>query len=245
MHGTTSTVRRPIPVTVFIATMRSLSLRRMSSSSGSARAPSRSTLLMKRSMGSRAARTAPTRRRVWACTPSTAEMTSTTLSSTASERSTSATKSACPGVSMRWTLSWFSGNETTADLMVIPRARSSSIVSVWVVPRSTLPTDGMMPVLKRIRSVRLVLPASTCARIPIVIIATQHTLVEEASDSWTLQRLPHWDAPLGLCACGEVEWDAASRDSSTPKEEATAHGIRRNMTRDWLMRGNNTPVIPA
>src|SRR5881392_3632459 len=77
--------------------------------------------------------------------------------------------------------------------MVMPRARSNSRVSVCVVPLSTLPTDLMTPVSKRMRSVRLVLPASTCARIPILIIAMQYsTPVEEHSDQWTLlQRLPH------------------------------------------------------
>ncbi len=36
------------------------------------------------------------------------------------------------------------------------------------------------------------------------MIATQHTLVEEASDSWTLQRLPHGMLLLGSCAYGEM-----------------------------------------
>src|SRR6476620_11802168 len=74
----------------------------------------------------------------------------------------------------------------------MPRARSNSIVSVWVVPLSTLPTDRMTPVSKRMRSVRVVLPASTCARIPRLIIAMRHAFVEDALDCWTLQRLPHW-----------------------------------------------------
>jgi len=38
--------------------------------------------------------------------------------------------------------------------------------SVWVVPASTLPTRSMAPAEKRSRSVRVVLPASTCARMP-------------------------------------------------------------------------------
>lgn len=48
----------------------------------------------------------------------------------------------------------------------MPRWRSRSSVSVWVVPLSTRPTARMTPVSKRMRSVRLVFPASTCARIP-------------------------------------------------------------------------------
>ena len=37
-------------------------------------------------------------------------------------------------------------NETTADRMVIPRRRSISMESVWVLPASTLPTWSMTPV---------------------------------------------------------------------------------------------------
>src|SRR5436189_3503043 len=92
---------------------------------------------------------------------------------------------------MRLTLRSFRWNETTADLIVIPRARSNSNVSVCVVPLSTLPIDEMTPVSKRIRSVRLVLPASTCAKIPILTIAMQHTFAEESSEGWTLHQPPH------------------------------------------------------
>ena len=56
--------------------------------------------------------------------------------------------------------------ETTADLIVIPRWRSRSSESVCVVPSSTLPGSSMTPAAWRSRSVRLVLPASTCATIP-------------------------------------------------------------------------------
>ena len=59
--------------------------------------------------------------RVCGWTPSTAETTSTTPSSTLSARSTSATKSGWPGVSIRLTAVPSTVNETTADLIVIPR----------------------------------------------------------------------------------------------------------------------------
>ena len=156
-------------------------------------------------------------------------MISTTPSSTRSDRSTSAAKSACPGVSMRLTVRSFSCNDTTADLMVMPRARSSSIVSVCVVPLSTLPTDGMTPVSKRIRSVRLVLPASTCARMPSVTTAMRHTFVEAASDRWTLQRLPHGRL---LCQCahrsdsGRPPHDALRCDARRTRRTRRHHGIR-------------------
>ncbi len=78
-------------------------------------------------------------------TPSTAEITSTTPSSTLSARSTSATKSGWPGVSIRLTTVPSTVNETTADLIVIPRWRSSSSESVCVVPSSTLPGSSMTP----------------------------------------------------------------------------------------------------
>ncbi|CAM5270687.1 hypothetical protein SALBM311S_12554 [Streptomyces alboniger] len=104
--------------------------------------------------------------RVCAWTPSTAETTSTAPSRTPSTRSTSAMKSGCPGVSIRLTVTSSSAKETTADLMVIPRRRSSARVSVCVFPLSTLPISSITPTECSRRSVRLVLPASTWARIP-------------------------------------------------------------------------------
>ena len=85
--------------------------------------------------------------RVCGWTPSTAETTSTAPSSTLSARSTSATKSGCPGVSIKLTVVPPTVNETTADLIVIPRWRSSASESVCVVPSSTLPGSSMTPAL--------------------------------------------------------------------------------------------------
>src|SRR4029077_18713017 len=74
-------------------------------------------------------------------------------------------------------------NETTADLIVMPRCRSSARVSVWVLPSSTLPIWSMTPAAKRSRSVRVVLPASTCARIPKFSVYTKrHVLYRGTSD---------------------------------------------------------------
>src|SRR5215469_8634171 len=69
-------------------------------------------------------------------------------------------------------------NEATADLIVIPRCRSSASESVCVVPASTLPSSEMTFAAYSSRSVRVVLPASTCARIPRlrVVRGTRHTL---------------------------------------------------------------------
>src|SRR5215831_18331140 len=75
-------------------------------------------------------------------------------------------KSGWPGVSIRLTVTPSTGNETTADLIVIPRCCSSASESVRVVPLSTLPASSITPAAYRSRSVRVVLPASTCARIP-------------------------------------------------------------------------------
>src|SRR6266699_1033914 len=55
----------------------------------------------------------------------------------------------------------------------MPRRRSMSIESVRVVPASTLPSSGMAPASYSSRSVRLVLPASTCARIPRLRVLTE------------------------------------------------------------------------
>lgn len=80
------------------------------------------------------------RTRAFGCTPSTAEVTSTAPSSTRNARSTSAMKSGWPGVSIRLTVRPATSNDTTADLMVMPRCRSRSSESVCVLPSSTRPT---------------------------------------------------------------------------------------------------------
>jgi hypothetical protein len=48
-------------------------------------------------------------------------------------------------VSIRLTVTSPIANETTADLIVIPRVRSSASESVWVLPSSTLPTSSITP----------------------------------------------------------------------------------------------------
>src|SRR5947207_11931041 len=60
----------------------------------------------------------------------------------------------------------------------MPRCRSSDSESVCVVPASTLPASSMTPASYSSRSVRVVLPASTCARIPRFssFCDTRHTL---------------------------------------------------------------------
>jgi hypothetical protein len=62
-------------------------------------------------------------------------------------------KSGWPGVSIRLTVTWSIENEATADLIVIPRCRSSASESVCVVPASTLPISSMMPAASSSRSV--------------------------------------------------------------------------------------------
>jgi hypothetical protein len=150
----------------------------MPSSTRSYPAPPRSILFTKMSAGMRSRRSARISTRVCGCTPSTAEMTSTAPSSTPSARSTSAMKSGWPGVSIRLTVTSSAVpppivKETTAALMVMPRRRSSSSVSVCVLPSSTLPSSSTTPAACSSRSVRLVLPASTCARIPRLSVLTK------------------------------------------------------------------------
>jgi hypothetical protein len=52
-------------------------------------------------------------------------------------------------------------NDATAARIVMPRSRSRSSESVWVVPASTLPTREIAPAANSSCSVRVVLPAST------------------------------------------------------------------------------------
>ena len=121
------------------------SLFSISRSTRSGSAPLRSILFTKSSVGTSNRRSARISTRVCGWTPSTADTTSNAPSSTSNDRSTSAMKSGWPGVSMMLTAKSPMRNETTAALIVIPRRRSSSSVSVCVVPRSTLPISSMTP----------------------------------------------------------------------------------------------------
>ena len=80
-------------------------------------------------------------------------------------------------MSIRLTAKLPTVNDTTADLIVMPRWRSSASVSVWVLPSSTLPISPITPAAYSSRSVRLVFPASTWATIPRFSIFTpRHVL---------------------------------------------------------------------
>lgn len=57
---------------------------------------------------------------------------------------------------------------TAAEKMVMPRSRSCGSKSVTVVPSCTSPRLYVAPVAYRIRSVVVVLPASTWARMPML-----------------------------------------------------------------------------
>ena len=103
-------------------------------STRSASAPGRSILFTNSSVGMCSRCSARISTSVCACTPSTAEITSTAPSSTSSTRSTSAMKSGWPGVSIRLTVTSSTTNDTTAALIVMPRRRSNSSVSVCVSP---------------------------------------------------------------------------------------------------------------
>ena len=157
-----------------------VSRRSISASTRAGSAPPRSILLMKiawaRPGGAR------THQRTTVCdwTPSTADTTRTAASSTARLRSTSAMKSEWPGVSMR--LTWMSptANDATFVRTVMPRRRSMSIESVRVVPSSMLPGAEMAPASSMSRSVRLVLPASTCARMPRLMVCATVPLLQKS-----------------------------------------------------------------
>ena len=173
-----SAVRVPRSRTEPIATIAGDIRSEMLSRTRSYRAPRRSILFTKISVGTLSRCSARINTRVCGCTPSTAEITSTAPSSTFKTRSTSAMKSGWPGVSIRLTVTSSMANDTTADLIVMPRRCSSSSESVWVVPSSTLPISSMTPAAYSSRSVSVVLPASTCAKIPklSVVRSKRHTL---------------------------------------------------------------------
>ena len=173
----------------------------ISRSTRSGSAPVRSILFTKIRVGMPSLRRVRISTLVCACTPSTADTTSTAPSSTLSTRSTSAMKSGWPGVSMRLTVRPAMVKDTTADLMVMPRRRSSSSESVCVLPASTLPSSAMTPAVCSRRSVRLVLPASTWATIPRlrVVRIKRHVLARGMGcclvghDRWTHDHSPVLD----------------------------------------------------
>ena len=108
--------------------------------------------------------------RVCACTPSFAEISRIAPSKTDNERYTSAKKSICPGVSMMFTFVFSHWKEVIPVWIVIPLWRSKSVLSVLVVPLSTLPNSVIAPLLYNKLSVKVVFPASTWAKTPILII---------------------------------------------------------------------------
>src|SRR5262249_19838631 len=89
--------------------------------------------------------------------------------------------------------------------IVIPRRRSNGSESVWVVPASTAPSWSMTPESYSSRSVRVVLPASTCARIPklSVFCDTRHIpwigLKGHLDRRERLAHLPSLDDRRGTC----------------------------------------------
>jgi hypothetical protein len=70
-------------------------------------------------------------------TPATPSYTATAPSRTRSERSTSAVKSTCPGVSMMLMSKPFQEHFVAADVMVMPRYCSCSIQSIVAAPSWT------------------------------------------------------------------------------------------------------------
>jgi hypothetical protein len=80
------------------------------------------------------------------CTPPTAQNTPTAPSSTRSDRSTSAVKSTCPGVSMRLICCSRQKHVVAALVIVMPRSCSWAIQSITAVPSCTSPILCTLPV---------------------------------------------------------------------------------------------------
>lgn len=139
---------------------------RIDSTAASSSAPARSILLTNARRGT-PCRSA-CRHTVSLCgsTPATASKTATAPSRTRSERSTSSEKSTWPGVSIRLIRCPSQSQLTAAAKIVMPRSRSCGSKSVTVVPSWTSPRLWVAPVRNRNRSVTVVLPASTWARMP-------------------------------------------------------------------------------
>ena len=201
-------------------------------------APSRSILLTKKSVGTRSRSSARHRSGVWACTPSTAETTSTAPSSTARTRSTSAMKSGWPGVSIRLTVTSPIANVATAVLIVIPRCCSSASVSVCVVPLSTLPSSWITPAACSSRSVSVVLPASTCARIPKLSVRRSILRTSRFGHKGPCRlecRCAHEIAPWSLTLGGSIGITSPGQGRRAPRRRALRSARRR------ACRGRSSP----
>ena len=112
---------------------------RMSRMTVSKSAPGRSILLTKKSAGTRYRTAWRQTTSVCGSTPPTAHRTTTAPSKTRRDRSTSAVKSTCPGVSTMliwWSRQW---QVMAAEVIVIPLSRSCSIQSIVALPSSTSP----------------------------------------------------------------------------------------------------------
>ena len=134
------------PIGICTATGLACSLDRICSTAPAKSAPTRSILLTKQMRGT--PYLSACRQTVSDCgsTPATASNTATAPSSTRNERSTSAVKSTCPGVSMmliRWSRQ---KQVVAAEVMVMPRSCSCAIQSMTAVPSCTSPSLYVIPV---------------------------------------------------------------------------------------------------
>src|SRR5688572_7208095 len=93
---------------------------------------------------------------------------------------------------------------TAAAKMVMPRPRSCGSKSVTVVPSCTSPRLYVAPVAYRIRSVSVVLPASTCARMPRLRVRARLVVLVRMVASGCLSRLsgPWMDGTARLTGDG-------------------------------------------
>ena len=167
-----SSIRRsrvPRPVAVCVKTASGVNDAAISFESNAKSAPTRSSLLINRIAGILRSFNFSKMTRVWDCTPSRADSTRITPSNTVRDRSTSAMNSIWPGVSMRLIFTPSQVKETVEARMVMPRCRSKVMASVVVVPLSTRPISRLTPLWYSSASVTVVFPASTCAKMPILI----------------------------------------------------------------------------
>ncbi len=180
-------------------------------------------------------------------TPATASNTATAPSSTRSDRSTSAVKSTWPGVSMR-VRRWPAHVQVTAAAkMVMPRSRSCGSKSVTVVPSWTSPVLWVVPVRWRIRSVTVVLPASTWARMPrlrTVVRGRLRTAVSFVDEVIGTARFPATGRQERVTEPGASR-AAGTEDAKTPGSPRTASGKRQRCgdarPAPFVRRGGQVP----
>src|SRR6266545_1741910 len=167
------------------------------------------------------------------CIPVSAFTTTTAVSTAASAPIACPMKSGDPGVSIRWTWTFFQAKLTSAELSECLYSFSSGSKSQTVLPFSTLPAEAIAPALASSASASVVLPAPVWPTSAMVRMASVEYL---GMRTLLLPDEPNGCAPLLYPRRKEVVKAAPSKP---PADTEHAHGEARQPVADPV--GNAPP----